>query len=72
MALTYGPESDWVKNVLAAGGCSIETRGRTLTMTQPHLVHDESRRDMPAVVRTVLGLGDVTDFLALDYDGVSG
>ena len=27
IALTYGPEADWVKNVLAAGGCDLLTRG---------------------------------------------
>ena len=26
IALTYGRESEWVKNVLAAGGCKLETR----------------------------------------------
>jgi hypothetical protein len=28
IALTYGPDTDWVKNVLAAGGCTLLTRGR--------------------------------------------
>src|SRR5216683_4697167 len=27
IALTYGRESEWVKNVLADGGCELETRG---------------------------------------------
>src|SRR3984885_5590155 len=27
IALTYGRESEWVKNVMAAGGCQLETRG---------------------------------------------
>jgi deazaflavin-dependent oxidoreductase (nitroreductase family) len=27
LALTYGPDSDWVKNVMAAGGCELVTRG---------------------------------------------
>src|SRR5262249_55894838 len=26
IALTYGPDTDWVKNVLAAGGCELRTR----------------------------------------------
>ena len=32
VALTYGAESDWVKNVIAAGGCELERRvsGRIL------------------------------------------
>ena len=28
IALTYGSESDWVRNVLAAGGCEIAARRR--------------------------------------------
>jgi putative N-acetylmannosamine-6-phosphate epimerase len=27
-ALTYGPDTDWVKNVLTADGCELWTRGR--------------------------------------------
>ena len=27
IALTYGRDSEWVKNVLEAGGCELETRG---------------------------------------------
>src|SRR6266487_5799983 len=27
IALTYGRESEWVRNVFAAGGCQLETRG---------------------------------------------
>src|SRR5579862_5468250 len=40
-ALTYGPESDWVRNVLAAGGCELRTRRRTVALTSPRVVHDE-------------------------------
>jgi hypothetical protein len=32
-ALTYGPDTDWVKNVLAAGGCELRTRGRAIRLT---------------------------------------
>ena len=42
-ALTYGPDTDWVKNVLAAGGCELRTRGRAVRLTSPRLYHDESR-----------------------------
>ena len=27
IALTYGSNADWVRNVLANGGCTLETRG---------------------------------------------
>ncbi|KAA9151210.1 nitroreductase family deazaflavin-dependent oxidoreductase [Amycolatopsis acidicola] len=65
VALTYGPDSDWVRNVLAAGGCKLETRGRTVELTSPKLVHDETRAPMPFGVRQFLGLVGVTDFLYL-------
>jgi deazaflavin-dependent oxidoreductase (nitroreductase family) len=63
VALTYGPGADWVKNVLAAGGAEIITRHRKYRVTDPELVHDESRRAMPTPVRQFLGLLDVQDFL---------
>ncbi len=65
VALTYGADSDWVKNVVAGNGCLLEVRGRRVRLIDPRIVHDESRRDVPPVVRTVLGLIRVTDFLRL-------
>ena len=35
IALTYGSDSQWVRNVLAHGGCALETRGHTWQLTQP-------------------------------------
>jgi deazaflavin-dependent oxidoreductase (nitroreductase family) len=64
-ALTYGKDSEWVRNVLAAGGCSIETRRRTVELTAPELFTDVSRSAVPIPVRWVLGAIDVSEFLAL-------
>jgi deazaflavin-dependent oxidoreductase (nitroreductase family) len=64
-ALTYGSDVDWVKNVIAAGGCTLRTRGRPVHLVQPEVFVDPSRRLMPRVVRTVLGLGRVTEFLRM-------
>jgi deazaflavin-dependent oxidoreductase (nitroreductase family) len=66
VALTYGAQTDWVRNVLAAGGCSLETRGTLVELTNPRLVHDEQRRAAPFPVRQFLGLVGVTEFLHLD------
>jgi deazaflavin-dependent oxidoreductase (nitroreductase family) len=65
IALTYGPDADWVRNVLANGGCMLETRGRTVRLSRPRLFHDVRRRSMPAHVRLALGLIHVFDFLEL-------
>ena len=68
IALTYGRDSQWVQNVLAANGCEFETRGRKLRLSHPRLFHDDRRRDMPVFVRFVLGIINVADFLELTVD----
>ena len=68
IALTYGSNADWVRNVLADGGCTLETRGQTLHLSRPRLFHDESRDAVPAPVRLVLGIINVCDFLELIVD----
>lgn len=65
LALTYGPDTDWVKNVIAAGRCELLTRGTHLELTAPRLFHDETRHEIRMVERTVLGLLHVYDFLDL-------
>src|ERR1700736_1996901 len=35
IALTYGRESEWVKHVLAAGACQLETRGVLYQLSAP-------------------------------------
>jgi deazaflavin-dependent oxidoreductase (nitroreductase family) len=66
LALTYGPGTDWVKNVLAAGGCSVRHGGRTLELSNPRIVHDPGRAGMPPFVRFVLARIHVEQFLDLD------
>src|SRR5438105_2427440 len=53
IALTYGPNADWVRNVLADGRCMLhhETRGRAHRLSRPRLFHDERRSSMPPHVR---------------------
>ncbi|GAB3525740.1 nitroreductase family deazaflavin-dependent oxidoreductase [Phytohabitans suffuscus] len=64
VALTYGV-GDWTRNVLAAGGCVVEIRGRPIHLTAPRLVHDPSRRSVPRPVRPILAAISVTEFLHL-------
>jgi deazaflavin-dependent oxidoreductase (nitroreductase family) len=51
--LTYGSDVQWVKNVLAAGSCSIETRGRVVELVGPELITDPELRLAPRHVRFV-------------------
>ncbi len=65
IALTYGRESEWVKNILAAGGGQLETRGVRYEVSEPVIVHDPTRRRFPAFVRTVLWMISASDFMQL-------
>lgn len=65
VALTYGPDTQWVKNVLAAGSCMLRTGGRDLPLVDPELIVDPSRRLMPLPVRAILRLDNVTEFLQM-------
>src|SRR4051812_42359691 len=65
IALTYGADSQWVRNVLAAGAAEVETRGRRLRLVDPEVVHDPRRSLVPRPVRAVLGLIGVGDFMVL-------
>ncbi len=56
LALTYGADTDWVKNVLAAGGCEIVTRGRRIRLTNPRITTDTRRRWAPPLARPLLRL----------------
>jgi deazaflavin-dependent oxidoreductase (nitroreductase family) len=64
-ALTYGADVQWVKNVMAAGGCELVTMGRTVRLTEPRLTVDPKARLMPLPVRLFLRLMRVTEFLSM-------
>ncbi|MCU1270662.1 MAG: hypothetical protein JWN74_1956 [Acidobacteriaceae bacterium] len=65
IALTYGTQSEWAKNVLAANGCQLETRGRQYQLSSPTIVYDPTRRRFPFPVRVILGLVGANDFMQL-------
>ena len=68
IALTYGPGTDWVKNVLAEGGCEVRTGGRVVRLTAPRVFRDETRHDIRPLQRQVLRLIGVADFLSLSIE----
>ena len=65
VALTYGRESEWVKNVLASGGCQLETRRTQYQLIAPTIVHDPTRQRFPLPVRIILGFVGANDFMQL-------
>ncbi len=55
IALTYGPRTDWLRNVRAAGGARMLLRGQLLTLGAPCEVPTATgMARMPAPVRFVL------------------
>jgi deazaflavin-dependent oxidoreductase (nitroreductase family) len=65
IALTYGSGAQWVRNVLAAGGCEVLTRGERIRLADPRIVRDPARAPVPAPVRPMLAAIDVSDFMLL-------
>jgi deazaflavin-dependent oxidoreductase (nitroreductase family) len=69
LALTYGADRDWVRNVLAEGGCVLEYRGRLVRARAPQIiVGEEGSRLVPPFVRRVLRRLRVAEFLILTAD----
>jgi hypothetical protein len=65
IALWYGSDVDWVKNVLAARGCELRTRGRTVQLAEPRLSADPARRVLPLPLRWAGSVVGLTEFLRL-------
>ena len=65
IALTYGADAHWVRNVQAAGGCEVETRGERIRLVEPRIVHDPRRTSVPPPVRLALAAIAVDDFMLL-------
>lgn len=64
--LTYGSDVQWVKNVLASGSCTIETRGRVVELVDPELVTDPELRPAPPLARFVeRHVAGVTQYLRM-------
>jgi deazaflavin-dependent oxidoreductase (nitroreductase family) len=65
IALTYSSQSEWVKNVLAAGDCELKTRGKKYELSAPNVVRDPTRRRFPIPVRVVLRIVGADEYMEL-------
>ncbi len=67
IALTYGADTDWVANVLAAGACDIVRRNGERRYIRPLIRDDSEALDLlPAYIRPPLRLLRVTEVLVLE------
>jgi deazaflavin-dependent oxidoreductase (nitroreductase family) len=65
VALTYGADTDWLRNIQAAGGGLLRTRGLTFQVSEPRLYHDEEREGIRPPERQILRRLGVADFVQL-------
>lgn len=65
IALTYGTDAQWLHNVVAAGGGRLLSRGRWVDVVEPRQFRDESRSSVPFLVRPILWLLGVSDFVEM-------
>jgi deazaflavin-dependent oxidoreductase (nitroreductase family) len=63
IALWYGSEAQWVKNVLAADGCELQTRGRNVRLAEPRVSADPAKRVLPPPLRWAGSIVGLTEFL---------
>jgi deazaflavin-dependent oxidoreductase (nitroreductase family) len=67
IALTYGSDVDWVKNVMAAAGGVVRHRSQMIRVAEPRLISsDEGMAAMPRLVRFILRTINVTEFLRVE------
>jgi deazaflavin-dependent oxidoreductase (nitroreductase family) len=66
ISLLYGPRRDWVRNVLAAGGCTLVRGGRQVELTGPRLLDAAGAAPLlPAPLRPALRLVPGIHFMRL-------
>ena len=65
--LPYGIDTDWVLNLLAAGGGKLEASGQQIAVENPRVVDTEEAMPLlPALLQPALRLLSLPGFLLLD------
>ena len=66
IALTYGPDVDWLRNVRAAGGARMHVGSRLVTLGAPETLTEQNGLSrMPSPVRQMLPVLGCHDFVSL-------
>lgn len=66
IALTYGPQVDWYRNVLATGGCSLLWHGQEFKLEKPEPLEPETALSaFPQPFRGILKLRRTMGFISL-------
>ena len=71
IALTYGPQVDWYRNVLAAGHCTLLWHGRAYALEKPEpLAVQTALPAFPQPQRLILRMLGTQHFVSMKYQGV--
>ena len=65
--LPFGPEADWCRNILAAGGCVIRWNGSEHRMIDPEIVEDAGLPAFAAWERRALSALGIKRFLRMRF-----
>jgi len=72
IALTYGPQVDWYRNILAAGGGTVFWHSRVYAVGKPEQIDANTALPaFPAPFRLILRRLGMQDFVRVKYQGVS-
>lgn len=64
VSLSYGSQTDWCRNVMAAGGCTLTWRGQTYQLERPEIISgSQVFAALPVWSRILLRGGGIHDFL---------
>ena len=65
---TYGPQADWVRNVLTAASFHLDRKGEIYSLSSARLVgREEAWTYLPRPIRLAMRLLGVHSFLRADY-----
>jgi deazaflavin-dependent oxidoreductase (nitroreductase family) len=65
VAVMYGPDTEWIRNVMAAGRAEIREGRQTVVVSDPRLVSDATLSILPAYIRPFMRALRVTEFVRL-------
>jgi deazaflavin-dependent oxidoreductase (nitroreductase family) len=66
LGLTFGRDSGWARNVLAAGECTVRYRGTDYHLVEPAVIDGATvRSELPPVMRFAMSLVGIREVLRL-------
>jgi deazaflavin-dependent oxidoreductase (nitroreductase family) len=71
VALTYGADTDWSRNLRAAGHGTLDYHGRTYRVTDPRVIGVRGRRAFPLFERIPLTIMRINKYLLVRAEPVA-